>query len=373
MLAKPNSEEQRQGAASILSDDSKYRVASSPCVTGVTGRRLDPAGRLASALLVISLTALLQWLAPWATAQEATAQEATAEAGAPQQSLGGGLASPRLWSIEAPAPGPDGQRGSLHLLGAIHVGPPGGWIFAPQVEQAFSQAEVLVVEVDLEEHSAEERDATTLSRGLLATHESLSERIPPELYQELRARLAASGQPIMGLDRLEPWMVAIALSAREIERAGYSPESGVDLQLMQRARGQKEIVGLETAREQLEMLDGLPPELQALMLKEVLRHPEEMRSYFEQLMQAWRRGDQPALEELVFRELDGHPELAPFYEAVIFQRNEAMAKGLAELLGSGRPLFAVIGAAHLAGERGIPARLRALGLRVEAVPAVSPH
>jgi uncharacterized protein YbaP (TraB family) len=109
------------------------------------------------------------------------------------------------------------------------------------------------------------------------------------------------------------------------------------------------------------------------MLKDVLLHPGELRSYFDQLMEAWRRGDEAALEELVLRELNANPELAPFYEAVIFQRNERMAKSLALLLGSGRRLFAVVGAAHLTGEKGIPARLRALGFRVEAVPGSATH
>ena len=164
-------------------------------------------------------------------------------------------------------------------------------------------------------------------------------------------------------------MVAIALTAMEIELAGYSPESGVDLQLMRRARGHKEIVGLETAREQLAMLDGLPAELQSLMLRDVLLHGDDMQGFFLALMEAWRRGDQAALERLVFRELEAHPELSPFYETIIFQRNETMAAKLAALASSGRRVFAVVGAAHMAGERGIPAQLGELGMALKVVPA----
>jgi uncharacterized protein YbaP (TraB family) len=324
-----------------------------------------------AALLATTALSVLHLLAPWAVIPEARADllaPGSAKAGLVER-----RAAPMLWRVEAPAPGPTETRGSLTLLGSIHVGPPEGWIFAPSVEQAFVAAEVLVVEVDLEDRSAAERDDATLQFGLLATHESLGERISPELYQQTRARLEELGQPIMGIDRLEPWMVAVTLSAMEIERAGHSSENGVDLQLMNRARGEKEIIALESAREQLALLDGLSPELQSLMLEEVLLNAADLGSYFEELMQAWRRGDQSALEKLVFRELDAHPELAPFYEAVIFRRNESMAKRLAELLGSGRRLFVVIGAAHLAGERGIPAQLRALGLRVDTVPATREH
>ena len=319
------------------------------------------------ALLALA-TATLAALLACASAPEESRREESPEPPRPRQGEEQ-LAAPRLWQGAAAPAASGGAQGSLFLLGSIHVGPPGGWEFAPYVEEAFAAADVLVVEADLEAQDPEARDDATLRYGLLATDESLSQRIPPELYAALRARLEELGQPIMGLDRLEPWMVAIALTAMEIELAGYSPESGVDLQLMRRARGHKEIVGLETAREQLAMLDGLPAELQSLMLRDVLLHGDDMQGFFLALMEAWRRGDQAALERLVFRELEAHPELSPFYETIIFQRNETMAAKLAALASSGRRVFAVVGAAHMAGERGIPAQLGELGMALKVVPA----
>ena len=59
------------------------------------------------------------------------------------------------------------------------------------------------------------------------------------------------------------------------------------------------------------------------------------------------------------------PELKVFYEKVIFERNERMAERLGVLAQDGRLRFAVIGAGHLVGPRGIPALLHAQGFRIQ--------
>jgi hypothetical protein len=61
------------------------------------------------------------------------------------------------------------------------------------------------------------------------------------------------------------------------------------------------------------------------------------------------------------------PELAVYFEQLIFGRNESMTQRLASLARDGKLRFVVVGAGHMVGERGIPALLRDYGFRLDEV------
>jgi hypothetical protein len=89
------------------------------------------------------------------------------------------------------------------------------------------------------------------------------------------------------------------------------------------------------------------------------------------MLEAWRVGDEAALTDILFESLVQDAAFEPFYERVIFARNERMALRLAEVLEAdgraGETSFAVLGAGHLIGERSICAKLVEWGYRVERI------
>jgi hypothetical protein len=160
-------------------------------------------------------------------------------------------------------------------------------------------------------------------------------------------------------------MVATMLLTLETERLGYPAQAGLDLDMMARVTDEQRIVGLETMAEQLSLLGDMAPSNQELMLKDMLLQAEDIETYFNELKEAWRTGDEAKLEAVLFRELERTPELAPFYDRVIYGRNETMCDRLQKLLEGGEEtLFGVVGAYHLVGARGIPACLAQRGFRV---------
>ena len=86
------------------------------------------------------------------------------------------------------------------------------------------------------------------------------------------------------------------------------------------------------------------------------------------LFEAWERGDEARLEELLFRPLTEEPEFASLYERLFFERNRKMSEKLGELASDGRTRFVVLGAGHMLGDRGIPALLAGRGFEVEPLP-----
>ena len=66
----------------------------------------------------------------------------------------------------------------------------------------------------------------------------------------------------------------------------------------------------------------------------------------------------------MLRPIENAPEFEPFYEKILFERNERMAARLAQLALDGRVRMVVVGAGHMLGSRGIPSLLGARGFEI---------
>jgi len=151
----------------------------------------------------------------------------------------------------------------------------------------------------------------------------------------------------------------------ELERQGFDPEQGVELALAQRAEAAgKAITGLETADAQIAVLDSLPWRTQELMLRDALDHEGDLERGLALLLDAWRKGDAARIEAEIFADLGSDPDLDRYFEALFFERNRRMARGIAEIVDRGAPAFVVLGAGHVVGERGVPALLIEAGYAV---------
>ncbi|MCH7709068.1 MAG: TraB/GumN family protein [Myxococcales bacterium] len=193
----------------------------------------------------------------------------------------------------------------------------------------------------------------------------------PDTSRQLRAYLERRPSDPVSLASMKPWFLAMVVMQLELRRYGYNIESSVDQLFIDRAAGRKKIVALETMDSQLQALDRLPAALQERMLNDELSRIDRLEQDTEDLIEAWRLGDEKALEKLVFRPLEDSPEFEVFYELVFFRRNEQMAIGLENLGRDGRSRFVVIGAGHLLGDRSVPARLAQRGYRIERIRSVS--
>ncbi len=304
---------------------------------------------------------------PHPARRPALAEQPASEAGLP---LAGRQSQPLFWRVTN-APG-----ATLHLLGSLHIGPPEGWSYPDLIDDAFDAATMLVVEIDDRDIGAEMRQALLAEHALLPTTESLRERLSPRTWEMLLEQSELSGLPLASLERLQPWMVANLLVIDAAQRRGLSPQTGVDQDFLGRA-GARRVVPLETSEAQMALMSGLTEALQEFSLLETLSHADDIGDYLESMVEAWRVGDEEALSLLLFEGLDERTDSAVFFERLIFERNETMAKRLLQLVNdedyAGQSAFAVIGAGHLVGSRSICALLAAHGYHVELLTASPIH
>ncbi len=258
-----------------------------------------------------------------------------------------------FWQVDTP-------RATVYLLGSMHLASPEIYPLRSEIMTAFNQADVLAVELDISGARALEIQQRMLERGTYPEGRSLQDELSPATWAELERRLESSGLPPVLMQSLKPGLVVTTLSTMEMMKLGLNPEQGVDRFFLERARGTKPIIELETVDRQLDVvLDTPQPDL---LVKQTLVQLEDLESIMNQLVDNWKRGDSPGLAKLVIEdELKKYPEFRDLHRRMFDDRNRDMTTKILDMQSRGGTYFVVVGAGHLVGEQGIVAMLSRRG------------
>lgn len=262
-----------------------------------------------------------------------------------------------VWTVQ-------GRHNTVYLFGSVHVLRPGEGGLSPVVENAYADAEQLVMEIDMDD--PEVADPTRLMQemqgmALLPRDLSLRDVLGAD-YDAIRAGAARVGLDLAVVDRFAPWFVATLLLQLDLARRGFLPELGIEQRFANRAADDgKPILGLETAGEQFALLGALPLPQQKRFLLMALEESAENDARLEELLAAWRSGDTGSLASLMSAEFDDFPEL---YRPLTEDRNRAWVARLVDLLDDRDDYLVVVGALHLVGRNSVVDLLRERGYRV---------
>ena len=257
-----------------------------------------------------------------------------------------------LWQVE-------GEQNRVYLLGSIHMlrakdHPLPGAIYA-----AYDDAEKLVMELDMDDLDPVESQALSNELGLIQDGRSLSDYMGEALYAEAEALAVTAQIPLGLLANAEPWFAAMNVEIMLLMRMGFNPALGVESNLLERAQADnKEILGFETIRQQLEFLDGLSAEAQREMLIQALADGADMRELMDGMIEAWRDGDVAYLEENLLADMQDYPELN---QTIVIDRNMRWTDEIETMLDDTIDYLVVVGTLHLVGEDGVPELLASRG------------
>lgn len=263
--------------------------------------------------------------------------------------------NPAAWHVS-------GEESELWLLGSIHYLRERDYPLPPRVEELYQLADTLVMELDLDDLDLLAAQESFMEAGILPASGTLRAVLDPEVYKLTEARAADLGLPLMLLERLEPWLVALTLLDLGMNRLGYQASQGLEQYLVRRSLTDgKEILGLETLGDQIGIFDSLSWADQEALLLQTLTDLQAAEAEMTTLLDAWRDGNLDELAAELTADFDELPELQT---ALISSRNRRWAAKLEELLqGSGRYLV-VVGALHLVGEDSVIELLSARGFDV---------
>ena len=274
----------------------------------------------------------------------------------PQETLSASQKS-FLWRIQSKA-------NTVYILGSLHYSKKEIYPLHENIEKAFGESEVLVVEADV--NDVKKLDIQKLSeRALYPGNDTLEKHVSPETYERLVKETEGLGIPAELLVKQKPWFLAMTLVALESLKSGFDPNLGIDKYFLSKAEGRKKILELESLDYQLDLLSGFSDEDQELLLLYTLKDLRILDQELEQLTRAWTSGDTRSMESIVTRSVSEDKRLSPIFEKIIYERNTKMASRIEDFLRTGATTFVIVGAGHLVGDRGIVGILKRKGYLVE--------
>jgi uncharacterized protein len=260
-----------------------------------------------------------------------------------------------LWRVQS-------DKSNIYILGSVHVLKKENYPLNQTIEKAFDSTQKLVLEIDLKSEDAAAVQRVTLEKGINRDR-TLQQNVAPETYSLAEKRAQELGIDIQALSPLKPWVVAVTMTALQLQKLGFDPDYGVDRYLAERAaKSGKTIVGLETVAFQIGLIDQLPERDQEAMLRQSLKEMDLLDRGLDQIVRAWSTGDVTTLEGLM---LSGMREYPAVHQAIIVDRNRRWLPQIEKMIEQGESALITVGAAHLIGKDGVIELLRARGYTVE--------
>lgn len=272
-----------------------------------------------------------------------------------------------------------GGKNEMYLLGSIHVGSKDMYPMSNVIQAALKKADTLVFECD-----TTSQEATAVTAQLMKSHEVLSTQLSAACYELLEKAADELGYSMASLENLKPWVVTstltVAAAAREMDAGSSKTASvlGVENMVRKEAEG-KTIAYLETAAEQLGLMESFSPALQEYLLESACRavlEPENTAGTDEDVElwpDWWREGNAQAFAESYALGLNKEtsPELAQeYHQTLVTTRNQQMARKLQTMLEDEEPhsYVVTVGLMHLVlPEDSIVNELQSMGYTVEQI------
>ncbi|MCK4979777.1 MAG: TraB/GumN family protein [Candidatus Delongbacteria bacterium] len=256
----------------------------------------------------------------------------------------------------------------VYLLGSIHVVPDDLYPLKKDIEVAFKASNYLVVEADVANIDMAKVQQLTMQHGMYSAGKDLKSAIPEDLYVKLAEELKKTGMFTIDLAAaMKPWLISLTLAQLQLMQMGLNMENGIDMHFLKLAKDKKEILELESAEFQIELLSSFSDELQIEFLKSAVEESPNMKEKFDNMLDAWRKGDTKKMVKVIKEEYKDKPKLQPIYDKLIYDRNVTMTDKIEGYLKdkSDKKYFVVVGAGHLVDKGGIVNLLNKKGFKAE--------
>ena len=265
-----------------------------------------------------------------------------------------------VWTVK-------GRTNTVYFAGSVHALPKEHAHFPEQLERAYDAAQVVMLEVDLDDMDPLEAVQFITANGTLPTDQSLVDVVGEKDYARVSRLAGDLGIPEMAITKLEPWAAALVLTQFALVKTGFDSNLGIDMQITERAKKDgKPVEGLETVVDQLGVFDARSFPEQTRFLLDSTDDAEHLGEDLSKLIDAWRTGDLRALEKEFAKERAKSPAL---YDALLVVRNHQWMPKIEALLGSDQDYLVVVGTLHYVGKDGLLALLEKRGFKPVPMPA----
>ncbi len=258
-----------------------------------------------------------------------------------------------LWELH-------GKHNTVYILGSIHVLRPSDYPLAPAVLHAYSDANAILMEINLAQIDPQRLQTELLASARLPEGKTLPGIMGDARYKRAQALAQEVGVDIGIFDAFAPWFAAEAISQLQLQQLGFQPKSGVEMFFLERARADgKSVAGLETVRDQIALFDALSMDEQADYLVSSLEEAHDLPKEVDAMVRAWASGDTEWFADQMKSEIGRDPAL---YDSVLVARNRKWVPKIEALLSDDKNYLVIVGTGHLVGQGSVIALLKKDGI-----------
>jgi len=272
-----------------------------------------------------------------------------------------------LWKISG-----NGLEQPSYIFGTHHLLPADYLKEIPGVEEAFSETDRMVGEIDMT--NMESKIMLIVSASMMPPEDSYKNYLSEIEYNNLDSTLkVVLGSGLDQLGRVKPAaisnLLALKLYTNKNPEMDISKHIAMDMYLQTKAqKEEKPIIGLETAEDQIELLFTREPlNVQVENLACEIRNLKFQNKMFDSLNNYYKTGDLISLDRIYrYNEEDPCPKDGAYTDALNSERNQKWLLSLPDIMKE-QSSFIAVGCLHLAGPEGLLFKLKLMGYTVEAV------
>lgn len=269
---------------------------------------------------------------------------------------------PLLWQVQD-----KDSRVRLYLFGSLHYGDEAFYPLPDAVLQAHRDSDVLAVELDIDALDVEKVRAALKQYGYYPSEKNLQTQVGEQMWKTLTQVSENLGGDAQQLKPFRPWLAAMQLTNMQLSRSDYQQALGLDKYFLTASRDKKIILELESLDEQMQLFNQLSDAEQIEFLQVTLKEQATAEESLKKLANAWYRGDEHTLNELVFSAFRERKLGQKLYQFIFVKRNKQMLQVIDTYIEKSQKIFLVVGVGHMLGEDGLVALFEARGYRVTQV------
>ncbi len=255
-----------------------------------------------------------------------------------------------FWKLESPS-------GIVsYLFGTIHTDDNRVADISPSVQAAIKNVDTFMME------SAENNDPSVM----LLKEGNLASLLTQAEFEQVRELADFHVMHLGAAMQMKPWLLAVVFDLPKPQ----TPFAQDNLLMTKSEEANKNVVGIESAKEHFGVMDDFSLDEQMVMLRAVLKRTSEQKEAdFERLMAAYAEGDSDkikALDEEITSGMLPKELSLKITDRLLDKRNVVMAERTTTV-AKDRSVFIAVGASHLSGDNGLIAAFKKAGFKLTAM------
>lgn len=259
-----------------------------------------------------------------------------------------------LWKISG-----KGLQQPSYLFGTIHLICPDKFLWTKQMKKALDSCKQVAFELDMDDPAL----SMEVSNGMLLPEgKQLSDYFSQKDYERLEkyATDTLHVPPFM-LQRMQPFAILsmTAMTTTNCDEQALSYEQKISGWAKE---NNQEILGLESAEDQLEVIQEMNIDSTAAQIIQLLNQPKKPEEQYRQLLSAYLNQNLNEIHQLILTS----PEIQADLDHLLYERNKKWIPVIEKYIDN-KATFIAVGAGHLGGKGGVIDLLKQAGFTVTPV------